>query len=114
MISAAASRHCPGLRTDCAPRSTFYAAARTSPKLRLALRPVAQAHRDNVERLARRYFTPADDSAFGALLRLVLNAMMGMVVTYAQSGPYAELREDLDTLHELAARILNPARKRRS
>jgi AcrR family transcriptional regulator len=90
----------------------LFTAARTDPELRAHLRPIAERHQANVERLARAYFPHAarQSRAFDATLALVLDAMQGMASTRAVHTHGPSEAERLTTLHRIAARALAPAR----
>ena len=75
----------------------------------LSLEPVAERHRDNVVRLAARYFPvlAGDRARFEAVLTLVTNAMHGMVASRRVHGerPTAE-REQLSLLTQAVTALI--------
>lgn len=66
----------------------LYAAARCDEELRQSIVPISARHRDNVIRLAERYFPEAaGDERFRLTLELLLHAMVGMALS---KGLYGE------------------------
>lgn len=66
----------------------LYLAARTDAELRAILAPISARHRDNVLALARAYFPEAAAARprFDAVLDLILESMLGMVLTRSLHG----------------------------
>lgn len=95
----------------------LYLAARTDAELRAVLAPISARHRDNVLALARAYFpeTAASEPRFDAVIDLVLDTMLGMVLSRSLHGERPAEAGVLAELERLARRLVTtPASQRRS
>jgi AcrR family transcriptional regulator len=94
----------------------LHVAARTDAELEAALRPVAEAHREHIVRLARRLF-PREALAerrFRALLDVVQETLRGMAVGHLVEHDAAQAAHTLTMLKELvAAALKRPAIRER-
>lgn len=96
----------------------LYLAARTDAELRAVLTPISARHRDNVLALARAYFPDAAASQprFDAVIDLILETMLGMVVTRSLHGeqpPEAAVLAEIERLaRELVSAPPAPPRPR--
>jgi len=88
----------------------LYLAARTDAELRAVLAPIAARHRDNVLALARAYFPQAavSNPSFDATSDLILNTMLGMVLTRGLYGERAADAAVLAEIERLARQLTTP------
>jgi AcrR family transcriptional regulator len=89
----------------------LYLAARTDAELRAVLAPIAARHRDNVLALARAYFPEAAASQprFDAVIDLVLNTMLGMVLSRGMYGERPADKAVLAEIERIARDLTTPA-----
>ncbi|MBY0276698.1 TetR/AcrR family transcriptional regulator [Candidatus Binatia bacterium] len=94
----------------------LYLAARTDAELRAVLVPISARHRDNVLALARAYFpeAAAAQPRFDAVLDLILETMLGMVLTRSLHGERPPEASVLAEIERLARDLVGapPARRR--
>lgn len=87
----------------------LYLAARTDPELRSVLAPISARHRDNVLALARAYFPEAAAEAparFTAVIDLILDTMLGMLVTRGLHGERPQEAAILAEIEGLARELV--------
>jgi len=90
----------------------LYLAARTDAELRAILAPIAARHRDNVLQLARAYFpeAAATHGRFDTVIDLILDTMLGMVLSRGLYGPRAAEAAVLAEIERLARELTTPQR----
>jgi AcrR family transcriptional regulator len=89
----------------------LYLAARTDAELRAVLAPISQRHRENVLALARAYFPVAAalQPRFDAVIDLILDTMLGMVVTRCLHGDRPAEHAVLGEIERLARELVGAA-----
>lgn len=89
----------------------LYLAARTDTELRAVLAPISTRHRDNVLALARAYFpeAAATQPRFAAVIDLILETMLGMVLTRSLHGAHPHEGAVLAEIERLARDLVTPA-----
>jgi AcrR family transcriptional regulator len=94
----------------------LYLAARTDAELRAVLTPISTRHRDNVLALARAYFPEAAASQprFAAVIDLILDSMLGMLLTRCLHGERPQEAQILAEIERLARELVTavPAPRR--
>ena len=89
----------------------LYLAARTDAELRAVLTPISARHRDNVLALARAYFpeAAASQARFAAVIDLVLDTMLGMLLTRCLHGDRPQEPAILAEIERLARELVTAA-----
>lgn len=89
----------------------LYLAARTDTELRAVLAPISTRHRDNVLALAHAYFpeAAATQPRFAAVIDLILETMLGMVLTRSLHGAHPHEGAVLAEIERLARDLVTPA-----
>ena len=89
----------------------LYLAARTDAELRAVLAPISIRHRENVLALARAYFpeAAATQPRFEAVIDLVLETMLGMVLTRSLHGEHPREGAMLAEIERLARELVTAA-----
>ena len=89
----------------------LYLAARTDAELRAVLTPISARHRDNVLALARAYFPEAAASQprFAAVIDLILDTMLGMLLTRGLHGERPQEAAILAEIERLARELVSTA-----
>jgi AcrR family transcriptional regulator len=89
----------------------LYLAARTDAELRAVLTPISARHRDNVLALARAYFPEAAASQprFAAVIDLILDTMLGMLLTRGLHGERPQEAASLAEIERLARELVTTA-----
>jgi AcrR family transcriptional regulator len=94
----------------------LYLAARTDAELRAVLTPISTRHRENVLALATAYFPEAAASQprFAAVIDLILDTMLGMLVTRGLHGARPQEAAILAEIERLARELVTavPAPRR--
>jgi AcrR family transcriptional regulator len=87
----------------------LYLAARTDVELRAVLTPISARHRDNVLALARAYFpeAAAAQPRFAAVIDLILDTMLGMLLTRGLHGERAQEAAILTEIERLARELVD-------
>ena len=89
----------------------LYLAARTDAELRAILAPISARHRDNVLALASAYFpeAAAGEPRFAAVIDLILDTMLGMVLSRSLHGATPRETAILAEIERLARELVAPA-----
>ena len=89
----------------------LYLAARTDAELRAILAPISARHRDNVLALASAYFpeAAAGEPRFAAVIDLILDTMLGMVLSRSLHGATPTEKAILAEIERLARELVDPA-----
>lgn len=89
----------------------LYLAARTDAELRAVLAPISARHRENVLALASAYFpeAAASESRFAAVIDLILDTMLGMVLSRSLHGATPTEKAILAEIERLARELVTPA-----
>jgi AcrR family transcriptional regulator len=89
----------------------LYLAARTDAELRAVLTPISARHRDNVVALARAYFpeAAAAQARFDGVIDLILDTMLGMVVSRGLHGARPAEAAVLAEIERLARELVTAA-----
>jgi len=89
----------------------LYLAARTDAELRTVLAPISTRHRANVLGLARAYFpeAAATQPRFDAVIDLILDTMLGMLLSRGLHGERPVEAAVLAEIERLARELVTPA-----